>query len=46
MVGLVQTYAVIAVGGAFRDLVVFGLLLLVLIVRPAGLFGSRTLRRV
>jgi branched-chain amino acid transport system permease protein len=46
VVGLVQTYAVIAVGGAFRDLVVFGLLLLVLIVRPAGLFGSRTLRRV
>jgi branched-chain amino acid transport system permease protein len=46
VVGVAQTYAVTAVGGAFRDLVVFGLLLLVLIVRPAGLFGSRTLRRV
>ena len=46
VVGLVQTYAVVAVGGAFRDLIVFGLLLFVLIVRPAGLFGSRTLRRV
>ncbi len=46
IVGLVQTYAVIVVGGAFRDLIVFGLLLLVLVIRPAGLFRSRTLRRV
>ncbi len=46
IVGLVQTYAVIAVGGAFRDLVVFGLLLVFLLFRPAGLFGSRALRRV
>jgi branched-chain amino acid transport system permease protein len=46
VVGVIQTYAVTAVGGAFRDLIVFGLLLLVLIIRPAGLFGSRTLRRV
>jgi branched-chain amino acid transport system permease protein len=46
IVGLVQTFAVIVVGGAFRDLVVFGLLLLFLLFRPSGLFGSRTLRRV
>jgi len=46
IVGVIQTYAVTAVGGAFRDLIVFGLLLLVLLLRPAGLFGSRTLRRV
>jgi branched-chain amino acid transport system permease protein len=46
LVGLVQTYAVIAVGGAFRDVVVFALLLAFLLMRPAGLFGSRSLRQV
>lgn len=45
-VGLVQTFAVIVVGGDFRDVVVFGLLLIFLLVRPAGLFGSQALRRV
>lgn len=46
IVGLVQTYAVIWVGGDLRDVVVFGLLLVFLLVRPSGLFGSPTLRRV
>jgi branched-chain amino acid transport system permease protein len=46
LVGLAQTYAVIAVGGAFRDLIVFGLLMLFLLLRPSGLYGSRQLRRV
>jgi branched-chain amino acid transport system permease protein len=46
VVGLVQTLAVTVVGGAFRDVVVFGLLMIFLLVRPSGLFGSRALRRV
>ena len=46
IVGLVQTVAVIMVGGALRDLIVFGLLLIFQLFRPSGLFGSRTLRRV
>jgi branched-chain amino acid transport system permease protein len=46
LVGVVQTYAVIAVGGAYRDVIVFVLLLLFLLVRPAGLLGSRSARRV
>jgi branched-chain amino acid transport system permease protein len=46
LVGVVQTYAVIVVGGAYRDVVVFALLLLFLLLRPSGLFGSQTLRRV
>lgn len=46
LVGLVQTYAIIFVGGGLRDVVVFGLLMIFLIVRPSGLFGSRALRRV
>jgi branched-subunit amino acid ABC-type transport system permease component len=37
---------VIAVGGAYRDVVVFALLLMFLLVRPSGLLGSQTLRRV
>ena len=46
IVGLVQTFAVIVVGGAFRDVIVFGLLMIFLLVRPSGLFGSKALRRV
>lgn len=46
LVGVVQTYAVIAVGGAYRDVVVFTLLMVFLLVRPSGLLGSRTLRHV
>jgi len=46
IVGLVQTFAVIIVGGAFRDVIVFGLLMVFLLVRPSGLFGSKALRRV
>lgn len=45
-VGLIQTYATVALGGDVRDVVVFALLLAVLLVRPSGLFGSRELRRV
>ena len=46
LVGVVQTYAVISVGGAFRDLIVFGMLLAFLLFKPSGLFGSLRLRRV
>jgi branched-chain amino acid transport system permease protein len=46
LVGVVQTYAVIVVGGSYRDVIVFGLLLLFLLIRPAGLFGSSALRQV
>ena len=45
-VGVLQTFAVVTVGGAYRDVLVFGLLMLMLLLRPHGLFGSRQLRRV
>jgi branched-chain amino acid transport system permease protein len=45
LLGLLETYAVVTVGGAYRDLIVFGLLVDVLLVRPSGLFGSPSLRR-
>lgn len=46
LLGLVQTYAVVYVGGAFRDAVTFGLLLVLLLLRPDGLFRSARLRTV
>lgn len=45
ILGLLQTYAVVAVGGALRDVVIFAVLLLVLFVRPTGLLGALQLRR-
>jgi branched-chain amino acid transport system permease protein len=46
LVGVVQTIAIILVGGAYRDVIVFGLLMVFLLASPSGLFGSRALRRV
>lgn len=43
-VGLIQTYAVVQVGGAFRDVIMFGLLLAVLLWRPTGLFRAPQIR--
>lgn len=40
IVGLVETFGAVAVGPQYRDLIVFGVLVLVLIVRPNGLFSK------
>lgn len=45
LLGLLETYAVVTVGGTYRDMVVFALLIVLLLFRPAGLFGSASLRR-
>lgn len=45
LLGLLQTYAVVAVGGALREVVIFAVLLIVLLVRPNGLLGAIQLRR-
>lgn len=44
LLGLIHTYGVVTVGGALRDVVTFGVLILVLLVRPTGLFGKAKLR--
>lgn len=44
VVGVVQTYAVVQVGGAFRDVIMFALLLAILLWRPTGLFRAARLR--
>jgi len=40
IVGLVETFGAVAVGPQYRDLIVFGVLVLVLIIRPNGLFSK------
>ncbi|GGK62255.1 branched-chain amino acid ABC transporter permease [Ornithinimicrobium pekingense] len=46
ILGLAEVFAVQYVGSSWRDLVAFGLLFLLLVVRPQGLFGSRRVREV
>jgi branched-chain amino acid transport system permease protein len=45
LIGLLQTFSVAFISSNFRDAIVFALLLLVLFIRPSGLFGrSSTVR--
>lgn len=46
LLGLAEVFAVQYVGSSWRDLVAFGLLFLILLVRPQGLFGARQVREV
>lgn len=46
LLGLAEVFAVQYVGSSYRDLVAFGLLFLILLVRPQGLFGARRVREV
>jgi branched-chain amino acid transport system permease protein len=45
VLGLSEVFAVAVIGSTWRDAIAFGLLALILIVRPQGLFGRPTLRR-
>jgi branched-chain amino acid transport system permease protein len=44
--GLAEVYAVNYVGTSWRDMVAFGLLFLILVVRPQGIFGAKKIREV
>ncbi len=44
--GLAEVFAVQYVGSSWRDLIAFGLLFTILLVRPQGLFGARKVREV
>ena len=46
LLGLAEVFAVQYIGSSWRDLVAFGMLFLLLIVRPQGLFGSKRVREV
>lgn len=43
--GVIQTYAVVTIGGTFREVMVFAIVLLILLLRPTGLIGEHVLRR-
>lgn len=44
--GLAEVFAVQYVGSSWRDVVAFGLLFAILLLRPQGLFGARQVREV
>ncbi|GLQ05075.1 branched-chain amino acid ABC transporter permease [Sneathiella chinensis] len=46
MVGLIETYAGAYLGGEYKLLATFSLLVLVLILRPYGLFGTHEIERL
>jgi len=46
ILGLAEVLAVNYIGSSWRDMVAFGLLFLILILRPQGLFGARKTREV
>ncbi len=45
LIGLIQTFSVALVASSFRDAIVFLLLLIVLLVRPSGIFGRAAATR-
>jgi len=46
LVGLAEVYAVTYVGSSWRDVVAFGLLFAILLARPQGLFGAKSVREI
>jgi branched-chain amino acid transport system permease protein len=44
ILGLVETLAVAWVGSSYRDAIAFGVMFVLLVVRPSGLLGKRALR--
>jgi branched-chain amino acid transport system permease protein len=46
LVGLIESFAIGYVGGQWSDIVVFGILILFMLLRPSGLFGSRAIQKV
>jgi branched-chain amino acid transport system permease protein len=44
VLGVIQTYAVVGIGGAFRDVITLAVLVAVLVWRPQGLFAAAALR--
>jgi branched-chain amino acid transport system permease protein len=46
LVGIIETYAGAYLGGEYKMLATFSLLVLVLVVRPYGLFGTHEIERL
>lgn len=46
LLGVAEVFAIQYIGSSWRDLIAFGLLFAILLVRPQGLFGARKVREV
>jgi branched-chain amino acid transport system permease protein len=46
LIGVAEAYATGYVGGQWSDLVVFGILILFMLLRPSGLFGVKAIQKV
>jgi len=46
IVGLAEVFAVTYVGSSWRDVIAFGLLFSILLLRPQGIFGARKVREI
>jgi branched-chain amino acid transport system permease protein len=46
LIGMCEAFATGYVGGQWSDLVVFGILILFMLVRPSGLFGAKAIQKV
>jgi branched-chain amino acid transport system permease protein len=46
LIGLTEAFATGYVGGQWSDVVVFGILILFMLLRPTGLFGARAIQKV
>lgn len=46
VVGLAEVLTITHIGSTWRDVVTFGLLVAILVIRPQGLFGTRVARQV
>ena len=46
LIGVSEAYATGYVGGQWSDLVVFGILILFMLIRPSGLFGAKAIQKV
>jgi branched-chain amino acid transport system permease protein len=46
IIGVIQGFVATYLGGEYQDVVTYGLLLIVLLVYPQGLFGTRSVARV
>lgn len=46
LVGIVESFAVVYVGGQWSDVAVFGILIAFLLIRPTGLLGTKAIQKV
>jgi branched-chain amino acid transport system permease protein len=46
LIGVVEAFATGYAGGQWSEIVIFGILILFLLVRPTGLLGSHAIQKV